>query len=156
MRPSCYTMSSQDPNPARTLGCTSTGGPGCRGGQRSCQRTSVLPSAPWPASSGPPAGPVPGDPGPPPGRLGEVAVPVCDWAEGEGEGDGGGETADDGVDACDTPAQVDGCRPGERPEGDGRPGQDLGDAYHPPVELGRDDRLAQGDGVDVEQHAKAR
>jgi integrase len=50
-------------------------------------------------------------PGPPPGRLGEVAVPVCDGAEGEG--DGGGETADDGVDACDTPAQVDGCRPGE-------------------------------------------
>jgi hypothetical protein len=80
-------------------------------------------------------------PGPPPGRLGEVAVPVCDWAEGEGEG--GGETADDGVDACDTPAQVDGCRPGQRPEGDGRPGQDLGDAYHPPVELGRDDRLAR-------------
>jgi hypothetical protein len=46
-------------------------------------------------------------PGPPPGRLGEVAVPVCDWAEGEGEG--GGETADDGADACDTPAQADGC-----------------------------------------------
>ncbi len=88
-------------------------------------------------------------PGPPPGRLGEVAVPVRDWAEGEGEGDGGDETADDGVDARDTPAQVDGGRPGERPEGDGRPGQDLGDADHPPVEPGRDDRLAQGDGVDT-------
>jgi hypothetical protein len=75
-------------------------------------------------------------PGPPPGRLGEVAVPVCDWAEGEG----GGETADDGVDACDTPAQVDGCRPGQRPEGDGRPGQDLDDAYHPPVERAGDSR----------------
>jgi hypothetical protein len=95
-------------------------------------------------------------PGPPSGRLGEVAVPVCDWAEGEGQGDGGDESADDGVDACDTPAQVDRCRPGKRPEGDGRPGQDLGDAYHPPVEPGRDNRLAQGDGVDVEQHAKAR
>jgi len=55
--------------------------------------------------------------GPPLGRLGEVAVPVCDWAEGKGEGDGGGEAADDGVDACDTPAQVDGYRPGERSEG---------------------------------------
>jgi hypothetical protein len=47
-------------------------------------------------------------PGPPLGRLGEVAVPVCDWAEGEGEGegdgDGGGETADDGVEAYDAPA----------------------------------------------------
>jgi drug/metabolite transporter (DMT)-like permease len=95
-------------------------------------------------------------PGSPLGGLGEVAVSVCDWAEGEGEGDGGGEAADDGVDACDTPAQVDGCRPGERPEGDGRPGQDLGHAYHPPVKPGRDDRLAQGDGVDVKQQAKTR
>jgi hypothetical protein len=81
---------------------------------------------------------------------------VGDGAEGEGEGDGGGENADDGVHTGDAPAQVDGGRPGERAEGDGRPGQDLGDAYYPPVELGRDDRLAQGDGVDVEQHAKAR
>ena len=58
-------------------------------------------------------------PGPLLGRLGEVAVPVCDWAEGEGEGDGGGETADDSVDACDTPAQIDRGRPGQRSEGDG-------------------------------------
>lgn len=95
-------------------------------------------------------------PGPPFGRLGEVAVPVCDGAEGEGQGDGGDENADDGVDACDTPAQVDGGRSGERPEGNGRPGQDLGDACHPPVEPGRDDRLAQGAGVDVKQQTEAR
>jgi hypothetical protein len=94
--------------------------------------------------------------GPALGRFGEVAVPVGDRAEGEGEGDGGDERADDGVDAAHTPAQVDGGRSGERPEGHGRPGQNLGDADHPPVELGRDDRLAQGDGVDVEQHAEAR